>query len=287
MPPRTPTTEATMAATPAVALDAAALDAIVDAVRLADPIIPLTDGRTFALIHERHRLQEVTDPLRIPAYVQQRLTIDNRRALVDYTNRFKDHRSILIADYTALKIHAHLDWHGAGDQGQISATPQPCKHVATLAILPSEEWKRWNEIAGKFLPQATFAAFLEENSVDIAYPEATVMMEISRDLEATTGQSFKSSTRLESGDRSFRFETETRVANEVKVPTTFTLSIPLYEGEDPMELRAAFRFRPTPEGLLLGFEWRRVEYQRRAHFAEIAVKAAEECGLPVFMGRTG
>ena len=37
-------------------------------------------------------------------------------------------------------------------------------------------------------------------------------------------------------------------------------------------------------GLMMGFQWHRVEYQRRAHFAEIATKAAEETGLPVFAG---
>lgn len=33
-------------------------------------------------------------------------------------------------------------------------------------------------------------------------------------------------------------------------------------------------------------DWRRVEYQRRAHFAEIATAASDETGRPVFFGRT-
>ncbi|MEI4470953.1 DUF2303 family protein [Frigidibacter sp. MR17.24] len=262
-----------------------ALDAAIDAARKAQPLVSTADGREFALIHDRHELREIQNPHRLPPFVNQRVTLDTRRALVDYANRFRDGRSIIVADYTAGKIHAYLDWHRPGDESDVGAKPEACKHVATLAILPSEEWTRWDKMEGALHPQATFAAFLDENSVDIAFPEAATMVEISRDLEATTGQSFKSSTRLENGDRAFRFETETRVTNQVTVPTVFMLNIPLYEGEGPMELRAAFRYRPTPEGLLLGFEWRRVEYQRRAHFAEIATKAAEDTGLPVFLGR--
>ena len=58
-------------------------------------------------------------------------------------------------------------------------------------------------------------------------------------------------------------------------------------GEAPDELTALFRWRPSAgNGVTLGFEWHRVEYQRRAHFAAIAHAVAEDTGLPVIMGRT-
>ncbi|WP_262983356.1 amine dehydrogenase large subunit [Paracoccus mutanolyticus] len=56
---------------------------------------------------------------------------------------------------------------------------------------PSEEFSRWDEMEGKIHPQAEFARFLEENSVDIGFPEAGTMIEISRDL-STVGQVFGS-----------------------------------------------------------------------------------------------
>ncbi|AWX93891.1 hypothetical protein DPM13_15070 [Paracoccus mutanolyticus] len=39
---------------------------------------------------------------------------------------------------------------------------------------------RWDEMEAKIHPQAEFARFLEENSVDIGFPEAGTMIEISR-----------------------------------------------------------------------------------------------------------
>jgi len=53
----------------------------------------------------------------------------------------------------------------------------------------------------------------------------------------------------------------------------------------PDALTAKFRWRPTGEGLLLGFVWHRVEYMRRARFTQIATAAAEDTGLPVIAGR--
>src|SRR5690606_26722301 len=111
------------------------------------------------------------------------------------------------------------------------------------------------------------------------------MIEISRDLEATQGASFKSSTRLENGDRKFVYETEMHVKGDLHVPQRFKLSIPLFQGEGPVELDAALRFRVTPDGLLLGFEWRRVEYQRLSHFRLIAAEIVEATGVPLFYGR--
>lgn len=274
----------------AVALEAEnqpknALDAAIEGARIADPVITTIDGRERVFVPQGFQLVDVTDPFRLAPFPTQKVTLDNRQSLSAYANRFSGANSVIIADYEAMTIAAHLDWHGHNQDGD-GVTTGSNKHVATLKILPSEEFKRWDAMEGEFHKQELFAAFLEENSVDIAHPEAAVMVEISRDLEATTDQSFKGSVRLENGDRKFRFETETRVANDVVVPKEFLLNIPLYNGEQPTELRAAFRYRPTGQGLLLGFEWRRVEYQRRATFAEIAALAAEETGLPVFMGRT-
>ena len=77
-----------------------------------------------------------------------------------------------------------------------------------------------------------------------------------------------------------------RTKGEVKVPREFRLAIPLFHGEAPSEIRCALRYRISPQGLVLGFEWRRVEYQRRAQFRELAYLIAEETGCPVFFGRT-
>lgn len=264
-----------------------ALDAAIKAARLASPVIDGPHGARHILVPEGFRLETAHDPHALPPHiVKTAVVVDQRASLSAYVNRFSDARSILIADYDAGSIKAVLDWHfdnAVVDGGSLD--PQPREHTCTLKLRPSEEFKRWAEMENSFHGQAEFAAFLEENAVDVIDPEPAVLIEISRDLEGTQGVTFKSSTRLENGDRSFVYETETRAKGDIKVPREFVLSIPLYDGEEPVPLRCAFRWRINGGQLQMGFVWRRVEYQRRAHFAQIATAASEETGRPVFFGR--
>lgn len=263
-----------------------ALDAAMEAARIASPVISGPDGRTHVALPERIRLHDITDPNRLPSRVKQAVTVDDRASLSTYINRYKSDRSIIIADFDNLKISARLDWH-EHNQGADYPEPGHNTHAVTLALRPSEEFSRWDEMEGKIHPQADFARFLEENSVDIGTPEAATMIEISRDFEATVGQTYKSSLRLDNGDRKLIFESDTKVQNGVVIPEKFTLDIPIYNGEEPEELTCLFRWRAMGGGAVgLGFQWHRVEYQRRAHFAQIAATASEETGLPVFMGRS-
>lgn len=262
-----------------------ALDTAIEAARIASPVISGPDGRTHVALPDRIKLHDISDPNRLPSRTRQAVTVDDRASLSAYANRYKSDRSIIIADFDALTISARLDWH-EHNHGADFPAPGHNAHAVTLALRPSEEFARWDEMEGKIHPQADFARFLEENSVDIGTPEAAVMIEISRDFEATVGQTYKSAIRLDNGDRKLVFESDTRVQNGVIIPEKFTLSIPIYNGEEPEELTCLFRWRAQGGGAVgLGFQWHRVEYQRRAHFAQIATSASEETGLPAFMGR--
>lgn len=271
----------------ATGLPGAALDTAIAAARQANPVITGADGRMHAFVPRNFDLKELPDAARLHPWPQQRVTVDDRASLVSYANRYSDERSILIADYDKGTISARLDWH-RHNQDQDDGRTGPNAHSATLKLRPSEEFMRWNEFAGKLHPQDEFARFLEENAADVNDPEAATMIEISRDFEASVGQTYKSSVRLDNGDRRMVFETDTKAQNGIVVPQRFTLSVPLYQGEHPDILTALFRWRAAGDGSVrLGFEWHRVEYMRQAHFAAIAAAVAEETGLPVFIGRMG
>lgn len=258
------------------------LDAAIDAARLATPEINHEDGRKHVFVPNGYQLQDVTDPNHLPPHIKQRIVVDDRASLTAYANRFSDSRSIIIADYDNGTIKAHLDWHADNQNG---LSPQHSTHSVTLALRESEEYKRWSAMENDLHTQQEFAFFIEENVADVNDPDSSTLLEICRELEATQGASFKSGTRLDNGDRSFVYENETRVKNEMVVPTQIKLAIPIYQGEDPTIITANFRFRVKPDALYLGFNWHRVEYQRQAKFSELATIAAEESGLPVFFGR--
>lgn len=272
---------------PPVRIPIDALDAAMEAMRLADPMIEGKDGARHVVLPRGFKIEALPDATRIPPFATQRVTVDDRTSLSAYANRFSTKDSIIIADYDDSSISARLDWH-PDNTAAIRFAAGRNAHSVTLKLRFSEEFARWNGMAGKLHDQDAFARFLEENSSDVAFPEAAQMIEISRDFEATVGQSYKSAVRLDNGDRRIRFESETKAMNEVVIPQRFTLSIPIYNGEPPDTLTALFRWRANPAGgIQLGFEWHRLEYQRRAHFQQIAFSASEETGLPVYIGRQG
>jgi len=258
--------------------------AAMTAVRMSEPVIEGSDGRRHALLPPNFVLSEIVDPDRRPVCPKTSAIVDDAASLVTYVNRFQDHSTIIVADYDELIVTAFLDYHNANDAKEPLRAGM-LRHKATLRLRSSEEFHRWSTVQGEMHDQMDFARFMEENANDITDPDSATFIEISRDLEAAQGSNFKAKSRTQTGDRSFSYETETVVRNDITVPTQFTLSIPLFEGEPVDDITAYFRFRPQASGLYLGFEWRRVEYVRRARFRELAFRIAEETGRPVTMGR--
>lgn len=262
--------------------------AAIDNSALKAPQILGRDGREHVLVPAGFQIHDITDPHRFAARpAHGAVLMDDRASLVAYVNRHQ-HKdtSAIFADYDAGTITARLDWHPHnGSQASEFGASGTDRHRATLKLRDSEEWKRWHKMQGQMHAQADFALFLEENAADIHVPEPSIFIELARDLEAASGMTFKSRNRLDNGDMEFHFAEESRITNRAIVPDSFTLSIPLYQGEAAEAVQAKFRWKALPGGLTLGFVWHRAEYIRQARFAMIATTAAEETGLPVYMGR--
>lgn len=261
------------------------LDAAIASAALRDPALIAEDGREWLILPDRFTATDITDPHRRPRQPRTTVEVDDRDSLQNYTRRHMnpDH-SALFGNFDNGTITARLDWHPhnqAGSFGESGVLAHSCR----LTLRKSEEFRRWDEFEDTLHSQADFARFLEENASDICDPHPADMIEISRDLEAVSGQTFKASTRLENGDRAFTFETESKIISRVQAPSMFALSIPIYQGEEPEVLQARFRWRALPTGLVLGFQWHRVEYMRQARFLQILTAAAEATGLPAYLGR--
>lgn len=262
-----------------------ALEVALTSARLSDPVVAGDNGQRFVLTPPEFKLTEIPSAHRLPPHIIQAVTVDDAESLIRYANRFSSPASVIIADIDALCVHTCLDWH-KDNQDQELLAPGARKHTATLKLRESEEFKRWNAIQNSMLDQMEFAEFLDENASDIVSPDPATMIEIARDLEATQGVNFKASTRLQTGERCITYETETLTKGEMTVPTQFTIQIPLFVGEEPIDITASFRFRVNPSGLKLGFVWRRVEYRRQAEFQAIAHRISEGTGLALMFGRT-
>lgn len=242
------------------------------------------DGRKYAPVPKGFELKPLEDDAYLHPHAAARIDVDEKQALIDYVNRFREPGTVIFADVDAGAVSAVLDYH-LGTEGKEDCAPGARQHVANLKLRFSEEFERWNKIAGELLPQTEFALFLEENAGDIAEPEPAAMIELARDFAATADMKFSSRVDLTNADRTFHYENETKVDERIKVPKHFALDIPIYQGEDPITLKALFRYRVAGAGMMLGFDWHRVVYQQLALFKEIAFAVAEGTGAPVYLGR--
>jgi Uncharacterized conserved protein (DUF2303) len=101
------------------------------------------------------------------AFIDQLVTIDQSKSLIDYVNRFKTADTVIFMDTDELEVHAVIDYHKQG-----SETPGLAEHHAVLSLSHSAEWQEWSSISGRMFDQKAFARMLDINSDDITQPEA-------------------------------------------------------------------------------------------------------------------
>jgi hypothetical protein len=77
----------------------------------------------------------------------------------------------------------------------------------------------------------------------------------------------------------------TRSSDKLELPRQFTLKIPVYFGERPVEMSAFLRWRvDQTEGMKLGIKMWRPEHVRQAMFKEIVLDAAGRTELVAVYG---
>lgn len=167
-----------------------------------------------------------------------------------YVNTFKDDRTRILADAnaTALSFLALIDYHGVGAERK----PEFVSHRASLVLKHSEEWKLWAGQDNKLIPQADFAEFLEDNRSDIVKPDSATMLEIAKELQAHSEVNFASKVNTINGAAVLKYDEQikaTVATGQIEMPETFTIRIPVFFGEAPIEISARLRFRIT-EGKL-------------------------------------
>jgi uncharacterized protein YfdQ (DUF2303 family) len=175
--------------------------------------------------------------------------------------------------YTVRDVNSFLTYYlkHAGDEAETWVTPGEVTavlnasatdhahwedHRLALQLRHSPEWERWVGKSGQLLGQDRFAEFLEEGAADVVQPDMATVLEVVQSLEATTRVDFESAYRTADGQRGFKYvETTTARAGqkgELEIPSCFVLALRVYEGQDPINVTARFRYRINGDELRLG-----------------------------------
>lgn len=246
----------------------------------------IEDGRKFLALpgaNGAYELKQITlenaAEVLMPKVVTQHVKVTTSASIENYVNRFKNVDTVLFADVKSSKIEAVIDYHRESTKPTISTEgtpavgavpPQLCLHRVTLNLPFSLEWETWNRASGTLMSHKDFASFLEENSIDIVSPPGADLLEICRDLQVLNNVSFSTSVR--DGDYTnvaFAKENDASSKGNVKLPAFIKLHIPVYFGEEPVEITAFMRRKIDDGQLNLGIKLSRAENVRQDEFHRI------------------
>jgi uncharacterized protein YfdQ (DUF2303 family) len=249
-----------------------------------EPLGALGSGSPPYAVHRDGRIESLERLLHNPLRIEAKVQLDDVRSFCEYVQRMAEAGTALFAreGNDQLQISAVLDYHVE------PGSPQRCRHVATLGLLHSEEWKAWTRLDKQLCNQAALARFVEDRCFDIAAPAPAEMLEMVKTLEATQNVEFKSALRLDNGDRDFAYTVATGAkagANgSLTIPSIFTIRIPVFVDMPAVEISARFRWNIDGGQLRLGFEFIQLDKVRNAAIAQVREAVQSAVGRPVWSG---
>ncbi|MDJ0922095.1 MAG: DUF2303 family protein [Henriciella sp.] len=243
-----------------------------------------------------------------PEFIIADVKLKTINALHEYVNRFKTTATAIFADVDARHIEAVIDYH---DSGRVHAKPvtrdaqgekvvnydmdlvpsentvmlpDRCRHRASVRMSYSEEFEEWDAIEGEWHDQIDFLKFLEQNATDVLSPTPSSLLEMVTDFAAIEDVEFKSSTRLQNGDRELMYRKESVPKGTITIPNELSFNMPIYFGEEPQQFKALFRYRINAGSLSLRIDWHRIKQAKLKGFSAACERLLERTGVYVFAG---
>lgn len=225
-----------------------------------------------------------------PSRIIQSPTFFDAASFSKYVITYRDIRTRVLANPETFAFTALLDYHqGAMDEGAEKLKPEFVSHRASFRLTESEQWKVWFGNHDKLIPQTQFAEFLEDNRRDIFKPSAADMMEVARDLQAKTEVNFDSKVTLKDGSATLRYQEQVTAgvgpAGNIAIPDEFSIRIPVFYGEAPVEISAKLRFRISGGKLSFLYRLYRPVETRNEAFNATVERVATELTQPVWLGK--
>lgn len=218
-----------------------------------------------------------------PSRIRKTVNFTDADSFIAYVNEFKvGHAPQLFVKKNefGMSIMCVFDYDVAGEivqeEGKPDAVryevPQWNSHVAVLTLTYSLDYAELREKNDKFFDQEDFAEFVEENTHLFREPTGADMFELAQDLKITTNAHFKSQRRLSNGQVQLEYienlqGSSAATGTEVKIPTLLKMNCAIFEGLDPVDFSAAFRFRKQSNSVAFKYKLMTKLQERDAHEA--------------------
>lgn len=247
------------------------------------------EGIPFVMVPQGFTFQSLEGQLlrALPRRRRATVSLGDAASFIEYVNAFKLPESRIFANPADNVLTAIFDYHEGGDTGQ----PRWGQHRATLTLSHTEAWDRWLEHDGKKRDQLEFAEFIEDHLKDIADPDGSTILQVSRTLEATKQVGFKSGIRLSNGESQLLYteniQGSSQVDNKtVDIPEKFIVGIVPYDGgTEQYRLEARLRYRIAQGGkLTIGYDLLRPDLIEEDAFKKTLAAIGEQVGLSILRG---
>jgi len=160
-------------------------------------------------------------------------------------------------------------------------------HRVVLEFRSTPAWKRWKAMDGKFMTQAEFAEFIEDNASEVFTPTGSELLELVSKLEVTNKAEFKSSVNLTTGEVEFAYadNQNAKVGNgKLVIPKHFMLGLAPFIGSSQYSVKANFRYRLREGVLTMGFKLMNVDKVVEDVTNDLMGKITAGTPVPIYEG---
>ncbi len=233
------------------------------------------------------QVQDLEPYLATPRIKTGTVAFDDPAHFADYVHDMLEEGTRIWADADHRTVTAVIDDHiGNG----ITGAPGWARHRATLNLHHTDQWRHWAGQDGKLLAQADFAEHVEYGAGAVRQPSAADMLELAQSFHAATDVTFRSGTRLRSGETKLIYDESVTASagrsGEIDIPDTITLSLAVFEGGEPVEVTARFRYRLAQGGRLhLGYRIAERKQVERAGLTAILTAIEANTGRAPYLGQ--
>lgn len=256
------------------------LEAVIKAARESyDPFTPDPSKPTFVAVPEGSNVQELD--LSAWRETPYRKTGVYKPATVEAFLNYAGRHAVL--ETSTIWVHPTSGLIVAVFDDNDSVSPGWKQHTARLQLAATPQWKHWVEKDNSMMSQTEFAEHIEVGLEDILEPNGAVILEMAQTFHAKTTATFRSGTRLSSGETQFQYDEEIKASAGAKgtleIPSVIMLGISPFIGEEAYKVIARLRYRINSGHLSLGYKLDRPDLVVRDALEKIATQVGEHFPL--------
>ena len=257
----------------------------------AKPALVNDGGTPFIVLPKSFSAINVEHFLAAPVRKRASVSVSDSSGFAAYVTKHAEVGAMIYADVDTIKEQFTL----VGVLNEHSMTsPGWRDHTCTLSRKRSVEWTRWASKNKAPMPQAEFAAWIEDNLADIAgvegMPTGSEMMQMAIGFERTSEKRLKSRINLQSGGFRLEYvddeEKDTRTSMEVFA--RFAIGIPVFDGGAcAYQIDARLKYRESSGKLSFWYELIRPDRVFRQSVEEEVAEIAKATKLVIINGIAG